>query len=469
VSGWDAQAVVAGHYSTPPRWQLDNTLNVLDVELGPEQSQIYYDNRRILQVTGGWRAGKSFVTALHLWARVLQGRLWWLIGPTYDGARAEYNYLVDLATRAGLLESATRRQGDSNTIRLNLEYEGEQITITTKSAAHPEQLGSEAPDGVYMCEAAQHPVEAYFTLIGRTAERRGLLFMSGTLEGAVGWYAEFHTDHLNGYGDLYDEEGATVSLPSWSNRAIYPLGFDDPEIQRQFRLMPKDLFDEKYAGIRTKPSNRVFREFSEARNCGTPPWGPGVDPNRPVEIWIDPGIAHAHAVLAVQFAGRTAWGVDLVYETGLECQSVINICRQRPWWPLIEYWVIDQASTQRGATGTSYYDIWEYNLRRNGQAIPRGMTKIALLAGYQRHRQALLADVGEPQIRFLARFCGPLLGEYSKHVYRTNVRGEIKSEIPIDLNNDAIKCVTYGLWDHWGAIQADEEAAPSVKVSYGRV
>lgn len=450
-------------YQSPPRFQLEQTLDALEIFLSDEQAVIYYEQSRLVQVTGGWRAGKSFVTALHLWARVLQGRLWWIVGPDYGSADAEYYYLVQWAISSELHQSHTTRREESNELTLNLSFGGEPIKIVTKSARHPERLGSVAPDGVYMVEAAQHSVEAYFQLIGRTAERRALLFFSGTLEGSMGWYADFHTDNAAGFGEFYDPEAVTMALPSWANRVIYPLGIDDPEIQRQKRLLPDGIFEEKYAGKRTLPAHRVLKEFSIERNCGEPPWGPGIDMNRPVELWVDPGIAHPHAVLAVQFHGRTAWVIDIVYLKEHTCQQVINECKRRPWWRLINYWVMDFAGRNRNAAGSSYWQIWGENL----PGIPGGATKVALMAGYDRHRECLLAEEGDPKIMFYQKHCGPILSEYGRHVYKTLPDGTVLSEIPIDLWNDAIKAATYGLWDHWGPV-ARERVSVSAKVQLGR-
>jgi len=450
-------------YRQPPRFQLEQTLSALDVYLSDEQAAIYYEQSRLIQVTGGWRAGKSYVTALHLWARVLQGRLWWVVGPDYGSADAEYSYLVQWAIESELYHSHTTRREESNELILNLSYEGQPIRIVTKSARHPERLGSVAPDGVYMVEAAQHAVEAYFQLIGRTAERRALLFFSGTLEGASGWYADFHTDNEAGYGEFYDSEAVTIALPSWANRVIYPEGANDPEIQRQKRLLPPEVFEEKYAGKRTMPAHRVLKEFSVERNCGVPPWGPGLDTNRSVELWIDPGIAHPHAVLAVQFHGRTAWVVDIVYMKERTCQQVIDVCKKRAWWKLVDYWVMDIAGRNRNAAGTSYWQIWSSNL----PGVPARATKVTLVSGYDRHRECLLADEGDPKLMFLEKHCGPILIEYGKHVYKTLPDGTVISEQPVDLWNDAIKAATYGLWDHWGPVTRGSSQA-SAKVQFGK-
>jgi len=202
------------HYQPPPPFQLRQTLDALGIFLSDEQAEIYFEQSRLIQVTGGWRAGKSFVTAAHLWARVLQGRLWWIVGPSYDLADAEYYYLVQWAIKSELHHSHTTRRDDSNELVLNLSHQGEPIRVVTKSARHPERLGSVAPDGIYMVEAAQQSVDAYFQLVGRTSERRALLFFSGTLEGSVGWYADFHTDNAAGFGEFYDGDAVTIALPS---------------------------------------------------------------------------------------------------------------------------------------------------------------------------------------------------------------------------------------------------------------
>src|SRR5690606_39648731 len=67
------------------------------------------------------------------------------------------------------------------------------------------------------------------------------IFFSGTFEGAYGWYA----DLWNRWQGPNDDGGKSFSLPTWTNRAVYPGGREDPEIKRQESLMPPDLFQER--------------------------------------------------------------------------------------------------------------------------------------------------------------------------------------------------------------------------------
>jgi len=460
----------------PPESWLLAVLAGQGVTLSPEQMVPYLCNSRLIQVIGGWRAGKSFVTALWQYARLGYGPLHWLVGPDYAQTKAEFDYLVKLATTAGVLHSSTNSKRDSNHIELKMLYPleanldkripHERIQLLTRSAAYPEKLAGTAPTTIAMVEAGQQTAEVRDTLIGRTSEKRGPLFMSGTLEKDVGWYADFHDDNLAGAGDQFKPGAVVLNLPSYGNRHVYPLGEDDPEIAHQRQMLGEELFKEKFLGIPQRPRHRVFQGFYEPlRNRAIPSWGAGIDPNRPVYLAIDPGHAHRHAVLAIQMDGKTAWVVDSLWVRHYTAQGVIDLLKQRVWWGQIAYYVIDVAGRQKGADGKSYLDIYRMNL----PGVPYGTTKVPLEAGYNRHKTCLLADWGDPKVMILDRqdAYGPLEWEYNHHRWKLDAHGEPIREQPEEINDDAIKALTYFLWDRFGATGQTYEGPPvTVRLEY---
>ena len=459
----------------PPEDFLLGQLLALQIHLQPEALAPYLCNARIVQMTGGWRAGKSFVTALWQFARLGYGELHWMVAPDYMQAKNEFGYLAEFCRMAGILQRRTESKRDSNYLETTLRYPlesmlqpdvpGKTVMLLTKSAALPEKLAGDAPATITMVEAGQQSADVRENLVGRTSERRAPLFMSGTLEKDVGWYADFYEHNQAGDGELYRPGAEVFNLPSHSNLSVYPLGENDPEILYQRQQLGADLYAEKFLGIPQRVRHRVFDNFWEPkRSVNVPPWGRGFDPNRPIELAIDPGHAHRHAVLAFQMDGKTAWVVDSLWLRQKTCQQIIDLLKERAWWGKVGYWVMDIAGRATGPDGRSYADIYEANL----PGIPFRMTKVPLMAGYDRHKECLLADWGDPKLMILDRqgALGPLQWEYNHHQWKLNSAGEPITELPNPINDDAIKAATYYLWDKFGATGQEYDVSELTSVKF---
>jgi len=315
--------------------------------LYPKQKEvIYYPGRKFL-VAGGERAGKSFTAATYLTTRAPYGTLFWLVGPDYEQATPEFDYTVDLLSRLGAIRSnrdVSRPKIGKCTVVLKTGQ-----LIETKTAQEIQKLAGKAPDGIVMCEAAQHPYESYLKCVARVAERRGWLFMCGTFEGSENWYADYYTEWSSPNAD----GGRSFSLASWDNTIIYPGGRQDPEIlniERALRRIP-GLFEERCAAVPVAPMGLVFREvrrsihFSEAATF---------DPDEPVYLAVDPSDgALPYAVGAYQFRPckctpphtedriEQGYGIDEIYETGMNAEQIIEIAKKRPWWKQVRGGAID--------------------------------------------------------------------------------------------------------------------------------
>jgi hypothetical protein len=439
------------------------TLDLLDITLSDMQRAPYFCDARLLQVPGGWRAGKSYNAALWQWCRIFTGPLHWIVAPDYWQARAEFDYIVKFAKDAGLWRSNTSSKRDSNILVLNITYplgapNGDPIRIETKSAVHPEKLGSVAPATILMVEAGQQSSEVRDILIGRTAELRSPMMMSGTFEKAQAWYVNFYEHNKVGYGTEHMRGAQVFRLPTYSNEIVFPGGLQNPEIQHQKEILPEDFFNEKFLALPSRPQHLVFGKWRMPEyQRGIPSWGPGIDIDRPVYLAIDPGTAHPHSVNVFQMEGTTAWLMDIVWLRNLTCQQVIDRCKQRAWWDKIIYFVIDIAGKQRGPE-RSYLDIWRENL----PGVPYGTTKVPLQAGYDLHRQCLVAEVGDPKLMLLdVDATGILEWEYDHHHYKKSQNGE-PLEDPHPFDDDAIKATTYFLWDRFRDYSHDKSQATQV-------
>ena len=400
----------------------------------PAQRAAHDCPARIRLIAGGERAGKSRSSAMELFGRLLEGRLYWLVGPEYDLCRPEFEYILDACRQINAVASV--RYPGSNRCEL-ITRTG--ARIVTRSAREPERLAGEAPDGILGCEAAQLPSSVFLRLRGRIAERRGWLWLSGTFEGSRGWYA----DKFRAWQLTEPPAARAFSIPSWENRALYPGGRDDSEIVDLEAMFPPDLFMERFGGVPCPPSTLVFREFDRRLHVAAQARASGA----PVELAIDPGYAGAYAVLAIEQRGAEVAVIDEVYVRRTVAGDVIAACRQRPWWPRVRGGVIDVAGRQHHAA-PSQIEVWasQAGVRLRSHTVP-------LRSGIDRLR-TFLRDPGSGSARLtVAPECRNLIEEFGLYRYHEDSDRDPISEIPIDRDNHAIKALTYWLFDRFGAIE----------------
>lgn len=411
---------------------------------------------RVVQAAGGERAGKSRFSAEEglTWIGALlpfaeanvragerRGGLIWLAGPDYEQAREEFSHLKTALARNNLLDEAAGVSEPKSGAWQMFARAG--IEIRTRSSKHEDTLAGVPPDGVVMCEAAQHSLEAFRRLRGRLLETRGPLLLSGTFEGSLNWYADLWQDLQS--DNLWS--GRSVSIPTWANRTVCPGGRNDPEILALEAVLDQETFDERYGAIPHKPATLVFREFSEPTHVTE---AAKFDPHLPVQLWIDPGYDHPYAVLAVQKHGRFIDHVDELWLRGLTGREVIAQAQAREWWPNVHTLVMDVAGRQHHSDD-SQAEIW-----RALTGLSVISNDVPILAGINRHRQALKMDPaqGRPGIRHNPR-CAGTISEYRKYKRPEDKDGRPVTELPIDRDNDAMKAIAYGLWANFGALDGD--------------
>ena len=400
----------------------------------PAQLAAHDSEARIRLVAGGERAGKSRSAAMELFGRQLEGRLYWVVGPSYDLCRPEFEYILEACRRIDAVASVRYPGGSRCELTTRTG-----VRIVTRSAHEPERLAGEAPDGILGCEAAQLPPSVFLRLRGRIAERRGWLWLSGTFEGSRGWYAE----KFRAWQGAGRPDARAFSIPSWENRALYPGGRDDPEMAELEAMFPADLFMERFGGVPCAPSTLVFREFEPRVHVGPQ----GRPSGAAVELAIDPGYAGAYAVLAIEQRGPDVAVVDEVYMRRHVAGDVIAACRARPWWPRVRGGVIDVAGRQHHAT-PSQIEVWAAlgGIRLRSHRVP-------LRSGIDRLR-TFLRDPASGKARLaVAPECRHLIEEFGLYRYHEASDVEPVSEIPIDRDNHAIKALIYWLFDRFGAIE----------------
>lgn len=362
------------------------------------QAVIHADLKDILLVAGGWRGGKSVVTAGEMAPHCLvpspNPYLIALIGPTYVEPRAEFDYIAEMISTAlpGNQFDMERDTSRPNQGPWSMSIKGPKgvyfADVRTYTASEAVSVRSFNADAVAICEAGGIDEDAFEAIMGRVLSTGGFVFGSGTLETAMKWY---HDKIKEGKGGEGERAIHAYSLPSWTNTAVFEGGRDDPKIKRLEGVLRKETFDVRVGAEPIRVSGLALPEMSRESHVREVEFNPAL----PVELAIDPGYTGAYAVLPIQVYNNEIHIIDEVYERFKNTAEVIEVCKQRPWWGAIDPdnpGVIDRAAKQKqAATGDSVLDVW---LERTGfwldltqQIIPvdQGLDQMRLHLGINGH------------------------------------------------------------------------------------
>lgn len=427
-------------------------------EIWPEQTEILQTTNRIILVSGGEQAGKSVVAGLYCilamiemaysWA--FEGKkgkaLYWLVGADYEQSRREFDYIKEGLVRLGEVHQkdiSTPQKGPWHLTALSGK-----IDVFTKTAMDVRKLAREAPNGILINEAAQVDYDVYLKCLGRTAPKRGFLFLSGTLESATDWYSE----KLTSWQAPNAEEARAFILPSWANRKLYPQGREDPEIARMEKNLPHDIFMMRFGAVAQPPSNLCLPEFNYKTHV---PGDIAYDETLPVQLWIDPGYVGSYYSIEVaqlikedlHCKRQHVHIVDEIYVQQTTTGFIIEDCRMRPWWDNVEQVVIDVAGTQHQAM-PSHAEMWNAEL-----GVPVLYQRVEPEDGILRHRTFLRdPSSGEARI-FYNEGCSGALREYGRWL-RTETSGlRNQAAKPKITNCDAMKAIQYGLIANFGFVE----------------
>jgi len=409
----------------------------------------FHTRARVGGVLGGERSGKSWMTQYLASACInpFEPGEYWIVGPDYAQARAEFQYLYDVWSRASLIQVAS--MPSSRTQPWSMTSLGGTI-VSTRSSSDPTRLSSFKINGWMLVEAGQQPFETYTRGLARISETRGFMLLSGTLEKSHSWYEDLYRrwQAPNILGAKF------FSLPTWSNTDSYPGGRNDPQILELESEYPPDLFQERFGAVPTKISGVVIPEFDYQTHIKH------LDPEQdvPVELWIDPG-KHVYCVSFVQVIGLFTHVLDVVYVRGQIIEQVAPTVMANSLFKFVDKeraGVIDIAGKQEHADKsqiTRWRELTGCHLRckyvheRTGWETVRSRLRSANI-----HHEPLiyfndhLSNAMTPDRRHAL---GPL-AEFSLWRYPEISERQNEPGRPIDANNHFIKTLAYGLVDHFG-------------------
>jgi hypothetical protein len=427
-------------------------------------------------IAGGERAGKSYISGEFLTTRVPYGELYWIVADNYELARPEFNYAVDMLGELGAIET-TRDISAPKVGKASVRLKTGQY-IETKTSDDVRKLAAVAPDGIVMAEAAQCSYEVYLRCVGRLAEKRGWLLMSGTFEGSLSWYAETYQSWIGGFEvDSNTEGGFAISLPSWANKYVYPGGRDDPEIQRLEALYSgvEGLFEERCAAVPVPPVGLVFREFRHSIHVSETA---EFDSRLPVYLAGDPsGGGNPYSILACQFIPRRTRPsqmrhfdpiddchvFDEIYKTDWTDEQMIEAAQKRPWWKNVAGGAIDVEAPDSRKRWMRFGKVL---LHSEKVKQLEGIRRLKSFLSYKRDPKA--GTVEDPPHLTIHPRVRSLPYEFGRYKRKDPVDDdrEPKEEPPSDQPNHSIKALWYLLISRFGAVKVGR--APKVTHTWQR-
>lgn len=414
-------------------------------------------------VSGGERAGKSHVSGTFGATRTPYGKLFWIVGPDYQQARPEFEYWVTALQEVGAIKSQkdiSMPKMGSCTARTKTGQ-----LIQTKTSDDVRKLASVAPDGIIMAEAAQQSYETYLKCIGRVAEKRGWLLMSGTFEGSLGWYADLFKEWQH---DKNMEGGQSYCMPSWSNTAIYPRGRNDPEILRLEQLYEsvEGLFEERIGAQPVPSPFLVFREFRHYIHVTE---DAKYDPQKDVYLAIDPSAGtNPYAVLACQFHPHTRTElhpdpidychiIDELYITGKIAEDIIEMAQRKSWWKNVKGGAIDVASPDERKRWLKYGKV---KLRSEKVMEIHGIRRLkSFLHNKRNHKTKEITSPTHLRIHPRVKSLPYEMSKYRRKDPKDSDKAT-KEAPPIDQHNHSIKALWYLLIIRYGQVKATRTIKP---------
>jgi len=426
--------------------------------------ELHKDSHRIMQVAGGERYGKSKFAAAEGCARMFVEDMlagypsdeYWLVAADYSRTRAEWEYLGGYFKALGFLKSMSKRV-DPGEMIVGFKGVAEKscIRIYTKSSSDPLKLAATAPRGIIGCEASQLDYETFLRCIGRLAEKRGWMILTGTFETSLGWYAE----KFKYWQSENVDDARSYSKPTWENKVIFPKGRNDPEIIRLEGQMSRERFMERHGGVPCPPAGSVFANyFSNGTHVRDDLCF--FNPDEEVFIWVDPGYTHANVVEAVQIRDGRAFIIDEIYSMGLVTggdTGVINAFKQKPWAKNVRRGTVDVAGTQKRPEGPPIVEVW-----RKEAGVELTSNKVGILEGIEVFKTFLMPNpiTNEPKIYINSKCRGlisemggcvnPITGRPEVWSFQVDKEGKIVGDKPKPINDDACKAIIYGLVDTFG-------------------
>lgn len=315
----------------------DNIWPMIDYVPHEGQIDIHHDLSRHRVAACGRRFGKSTVGGNELVPEALytysledllvssgRARRFWIVGPDYSDCEKEFRALYDSLKR---LEVPFDRPGTYNDPlhgNMHVSLWHGLFQVHTKSARHPEGLDGEGLAGVELVEAAKLKPNIWAKFIRPAlADEHGWSLQTSTPEGKNWFYRNWQRGQ-----DPGNPAWASWRRPAWLNTYVYPLGFDDPEIQEMRDEMSEEKFNQEIAADFTEFVGRVFKDFDEEIHVTDCPYRPDL----PLFLATDSGWTNPFVALGIQMDSfMNIYVVGEYRRTHRDIMDVARDLKMIPW------------------------------------------------------------------------------------------------------------------------------------------
>jgi len=176
------------------------TLQMPYYEPGPVQRQFHEAPESLLYVAGGRRAGKSASLAAQLLPYMFQDYAYiWLVSNDYRLCHAEFDYIADWLRyyKAPIVKYNHAADGQW---KIELKWGA---ILETMTGADDDKIEMANLNAVGITEAGQTNKSLLTKLMGRVVQRRGKIFMTGSMNESQAWYVNAIERYQNGdeFGD----------------------------------------------------------------------------------------------------------------------------------------------------------------------------------------------------------------------------------------------------------------------------
>lgn len=223
-----------------------------------EQASIHHSDARFKIPCCGRRFGKSQSAGHEFSANMfIPDTMWWICGPTYKLGEKEFRVVWNDLRKVGLLDKCKKSYNVAQgQMRIQTPFNS---VLEVVSAEKQDSLVGEGLDGVIMSEAAKHKASTWEMFIEPAlSDRRGIAIFPSTPQG-YNWYKGLYD--LGQHPDF--PEYQSWRFPTWTNKAMYPGGYDDPEMERIRRVASPQYWLQEYAAEFTSFEGQIYPDFDE--------------------------------------------------------------------------------------------------------------------------------------------------------------------------------------------------------------
>jgi hypothetical protein len=238
---------------------------------GAEQWSIHSSPARFRIPACGRRWGKSTWAGHEMTLKMfVPDSINWICAPEYTLGEKEFRVVWNDFKKLGLLDNVDKSYSlQAGNMRIYFPELNSLCQVV--SAQRPDSLVGEGLDHVVMSEAAKHNRSTWEMYIQPAlADKRGSADFPSTPQG-YNWFEGLF--QLGQSTETALKEYESWRLPTWTNHAVFPQGFDvncehlegfcncDPELVSIFKIVTTMYWEQEYAAMFTSFTGMIYDEF----------------------------------------------------------------------------------------------------------------------------------------------------------------------------------------------------------------